>query len=171
MIDSIPSMWHFQHNYGYHMHPTWYHMHTMWVSHAHHVSVTCHKGITSTPNVISWLTLFRPCDISNIIMGITCIPHGYQMHTTWVSHATKVSQVHQMSISWLTLFRPCDISNIIMGITCIPHGYHMHTTWVSHATKVSQYTKYHIMIDSIPSLWHFQHLLSFSMCSRICRIY
>ena len=125
MIGSIPSLWHFQHNYGYHMHPTWYHMHTMWVSHAHHVSVTCHKGIRSTPNVISWLTLFRPCDISNIIMGITCTPHGYHMHTMWVSHAHHVSVTCHKGItstpnviSWLTLFRPCDISNIIMGITC-----------------------------------------------------
>ena len=66
MIDSIPSMRHFQHNYGYHMHPTW-------VSHAHQVSVTCHKGVTSTPNIISWLTLFRPCDISSIYCHFQCV--------------------------------------------------------------------------------------------------
>ena len=42
-------------------------------------------------------------------LDITCTPHGYHMHTSWVSHAH------------------------LMGITCTPHGYHMHTSWVSHA--------------------------------------
>ena len=76
-------------------------------------------------------------------MDITCTPHGYQMHTTWVSdahhmgikctshgyhmHTTWVSHAHHMGITWHAQH---------MSITCIPHGYHMHTTWVSHAHHI-----------------------------------
>ena len=75
-------------------------------------------------------------------MDITCTPHGYHMHTSWVSH------VHLMGIRFtlpLQLHFPKIFHRGCMNfkwsspllshldITCTPHGHHMHTSWVSHA--------------------------------------
>ena len=109
-------------------------------------------------------------------MDITCTPHGYHMHTTWVSHAHHMGifleHVSKIDLT-IAAFR-CDVlwshtryfnlktdQGIRMSITCTSHGYQMHTTWVSYA--------HHMSITCAPHGYH-MHTTWVCFLSRSARL-
>ena len=103
-----------------------------------------HMDITCTPHGYHMHTSW----VSHVhLMGITCTPHGYHMHTTWVSHVqlmgiTCTPHGYHMYTSWVSHAH-------LMGITCTPHGYHMNTSWVSDSHSVW----YSFPISSTGDVW------------------